>query len=263
MARQLITAVDIREAKRNGTLDLALAEGCLVTPQAADEARRLGVRLQRGRGVPAPGPVSAPERATPTPAPRPQAAAAANATGDALFAEVRRLVAAKLPAEARNSPLVDQLVKKALDEALYARGACGLSCPALDGASAAPAKDPAKDQVGGVVRVNSRALPWENFSQAPCKELVNIVDVITDKDGSPLGVGYLEWEKASFPWTLNYYEVDIVLEGSLHITVGGQTLVGKPGDVFYVPKGTNLVFGSPGYVKFAYVTWPADWASQG
>ncbi|WP_350650244.1 AraC family ligand binding domain-containing protein [Pseudomonas sp. HY13-MNA-CIBAN-0226] len=48
----------------------------------------------------------------------------------------------------------------------------------------------------------------------------------------------------------------------MHITCGGKTYKGGPGDVFFIPKGSAIEFGSPGKVRFVYVTYPADWAAQ-
>jgi ethanolamine utilization protein EutQ len=86
-------------------------------------------------------------------------------------------------------------------------------------------------------------------------------DVITAADG-PLAVGYLTLTKGSFPWTLSYDEVQIVLEGELHIGTEQGVRVGKPGDVLYVPKGSSITFGTPSWAKFVYVTFPADWEAQ-
>ena len=66
----------------------------------------------------------------------------------------------------------------------------------------------------------------------------------------------------SFPWTLNYDEVQIVLEGELHIGTPDGVRVGRPGDVLYVPKGSTITFSTPTWAKFVYVTYPADWESQ-
>ena len=46
----------------------------------------------------------------------------------------------------------------------------------------------------------------------------------------------------------DYDEVDLVLEG-------------PAGDVFYIPKGSKILFGTPWRTKAFYVKYPADWAS--
>ncbi len=37
---------------------------------------------------------------------------------------------------------------------------------------------------------------------------------MTGDDGSSMAAGFMQWENAFFPWTLNYDEIDMVLEGS-------------------------------------------------
>ncbi len=96
----------------------------------------------------------------------------------------------------------------------------------------------------------------------PPEMSVNTVDVVTADDGSPVAAGYMTLTKGSFPWTLTYDEVQIVLEGELHLggEAGGQ--IGYPGDVLYVPRGSSITFGTPSWAKFVYVTFPANWEDQ-
>ena len=91
---------------------------------------------------------------------------------------------------------------------------------------------------------------------------VGLADVITARDGSPMTAGIMSWGRAdSFPWSLDYDEVDLVLEGVLQITIDGRMLEGHAGDVFYIPKGSKILFGTPWRTKVFYVTYPADWAA--
>ncbi len=182
---------------------------------------------------------------------------------------VRRAVLERLPEAARVDDLVRRLVDKALSEvsAPHSSSGCGSGCGACSGpcscAPSAPLNElppgPGRSKAGRVVAVDSRRLPWEKFPGA-ATGTVNIVDVITPKDGSPMGGGYLEWDAVSFPWHLTYAELDVVLEGELHISSDGKTVVGRPGDMLFIPADTHVIFSSPGYVKFAYAVWPADWS---
>jgi ethanolamine utilization protein EutQ len=88
---------------------------------------------------------------------------------------------------------------------------------------------------------------------------VRLKDVITSRDGAPVAAGYMALERGEFPWTLTYDEVDIVLEGELVITRGAQAVHGLPGDTIFIPKGSKITFGTPSFVHFVYVTYPADW----
>ena len=63
----------------------------------------------------------------------------------------------------------------------------------------------------------------------------------------------------SFPWHLDYDEIEYVLEGVLEITAGQEKVVGQPGDIIAIPKGTSITFGTPSWAKFLYVTYPANW----
>ena len=91
---------------------------------------------------------------------------------------------------------------------------------------------------------------------------IRLADVITGARGSPMAAGFMTWQKGSFPWTLNYDEIDLVLEGKLEVRKGAQVVVADPGDVLYIPRGSDIYFGSPSRAKVFYVTYPADWEGQ-
>ncbi len=88
---------------------------------------------------------------------------------------------------------------------------------------------------------------------------VRTTDVVTSADGSPMAAGYMTLTAGEFPWTFSYDEVQIVLEGELHLGTPDGVRVGKPGDVLFVPKGSKITFGTPSWARFVYVTFPADW----
>ena len=68
--------------------------------------------------------------------------------------------------------------------------------------------------------------------------------------------------KSVFDWTLNYDEIDYVIEGKLEIVIDGRTIVGEKGDVLLIPKGSNIKFKATEYAKFIYVVYPANWMEQ-
>ena len=84
-------------------------------------------------------------------------------------------------------------------------------------------------------------------------------DVVTSEDGSPMAAGYMTLTAGEFPWTFSYDEIQIVLEGELHIGTPEGVRIAKPGDVMYIPKGSEITFGTPSWTRFVYVTFPADW----
>ena len=114
----------------------------------------------------------------------------------------------------------------------------------------------------GLVLVRGDTVKLAPFPGAGPGKHVGLADVISGRDGSPMTAGIMSWGREdSFPWTLDYDEVDLVLEGVLQITIGGRMLEGRAGDVFYIPKGSKILFGTPWRTKVFYVTYPADWAS--
>jgi ethanolamine utilization protein EutQ len=88
---------------------------------------------------------------------------------------------------------------------------------------------------------------------------VRLKDVIATQDRSPMGAGYMSLDKGELKWTLTYDEIDIVLEGELVITRGSEQVRGGPGDTIYIPKGSSIIFGTPGHARFVYVVFPVNW----
>lgn len=84
-------------------------------------------------------------------------------------------------------------------------------------------------------------------------------DTVRAADGSPMAAGYMSLECGSLPWTLNYDEIDVVLEGELVIRRGAETAQAGPGDCIFIPKGSSITFETPNFARFVYVTYPANW----
>lgn len=75
-----------------------------------------------------------------------------------------------------------------------------------------------------------------------------------------LACGFMEMTESEFDWTLNYDEVDYIIDGTLEIKTDSEVISGNAGDVIMIPKGSTISFSAPGYVKFFYVTYPANWS---
>ena len=131
-------------------------------------------------------------------------------------------------------------------------------------APTAPAPQVGERIVGpnGLTVVRGESVTLAPFQGAGPDRDVRLADLITARDGSPMTAGIMSWAREdSFPWSLDYDEVDLVLEGVLQITIDGHTLEGRAGDVFFIPKGSKVLFGTPWRTKVFYVTYPADWAA--
>lgn len=227
--KTLISAQTVRDAHAKGQTCLLADKTVLVTPEARSLAEQLGVRLE-----------ATPQSAT-TKIPAPSE-----------LDTIRAAVLSQLPADAaKNSELVSQIVQK------VCAAQRALSTPAPTSAQA-PAS-PMKSQAGGIKCVDGASVRLGVFPGAGADKQVGIADVITAADGAPIAAGFMAWSQSFFPWTLDYDEIDLVLEGELHIRCKGQTFVAKAGDVLYIPKGSEIEFGTPTAVRFFYVTYPANW----
>jgi len=83
---------------------------------------------------------------------------------------------------------------------------------------------------------------------------------LVSKEESKMSAGFLTIENSRFEWELTYEEIDYVIEGTLTVEINGKTYTAYPGDVLFVPSGTNVVWGSPDKARVFYTTYPANWA---
>lgn len=234
--KTLISAQTVRDAQATGRCCLPAGKDVLITPEARGLADQLGIRLDSAINDLSVLPACCARNAGGT-------KEVSEPRGDDDLAALRSAVLAKLPADAAKQPaLVEQVMQKV--RAAQTADAAAHSWPAAG---------------GGIKLVKEGEIRLGIFEGAGAEKEVGIADVITAADGAPLAAGFMAWSESFFPWTLDYDEVDLVLEGELHIRCDGQTFVGKAGDVLYIPKGSAIEFGTPGKVRFFYVTYPANW----
>ena len=88
-------------------------------------------------------------------------------------------------------------------------------------------------------------------------------DLFSLEQSPRLGAGIMEMTDTTFPWTLNYDEMDYVVSGRLDIRINGRTVSAGPGELIYIPKGSAIQFSVAGHARFLYFVCPADWQSRG
>jgi ethanolamine utilization protein EutQ len=178
----------------------------------------------------------------------PPPAAAPEPAGKSESQRIRETIIAQLPEGAFTESLVAQLMDKVMKEK-----------QAREGEEMQPGFTSVTGR-GGVKVIDGSSVKFGRFDGAQ-PHCVGLTDLVTDQDGSSMAAGFMQWENAFFPWTLNYDEIDMVLEGELHVRHEGETLIAKAGDVMFIPKGASIEFGTPTRVRFLYVAWPANWQS--
>lgn len=126
------------------------------------------------------------------------------------------------------------------------------------GQSARPYREEKDDS--GLKVVRGHSVTYEVFDTGNPVTKVGYREVIS-KNESHMSSGFLTIDHSFFTWTLTgYEETDIILEGSLSITINGKTYYASQGDVLFIPKDATVVWNAEDHVKLFYSTYPADWA---
>lgn len=241
MAKRIITEADVLEAAA-ARKSLCVTPGeCIVTDQARDRALELGVELSGGTS--ADGGTSAGGGTAAASAQAGVLGLAKQSAGQNAGQNVEQLVrqacealGGKLPPGADHGK-VERLVREAIEARISA----------ATGAAASTALPE------GVVFIESGKALGQGAGSVPAKDRAVLTEVLGSPGGSRLAAGYLVWEGASFDRVVEAPEVAIVIEGELHLTVGGQALIGKPGDMVYLPQGAKVMYSAPSRVKLACV----------
>ena len=87
-------------------------------------------------------------------------------------------------------------------------------------------------------------------------------DLFTLQESPRLGCGLMVMERTTFPWTLNYDEIDYVVEGELSILIDGKRVTAGPGEIILIPKGSSIHFSVENKARFLYFVYPANWQEQ-
>ena len=256
MSKKIITAQDIRDARKAGQTSLACAADAIVTPQARDDAHAYGIALTRIR--PDVGPATVPnivvEKNQSQQAPVPQKAALPSAglvqntppaqPQNTLWDMVREQVAAKL------GPAFDAAAFNAVVATIQAQG----QSPDTGQGKVQMAEKTAGQDASGVNVIRHSALSGAAGNASPSTGVI-LTDVLAP-DASGPGVGYLEFTSQSFDLTFPAHEVVTVLEGELSVTVQGKTVQARAGEAVRIASGVLATLTASGPVRCLYTAWP-------
>ncbi|EAC6105668.1 DUF861 domain-containing protein, partial [Listeria monocytogenes] len=73
-------------------------------------------------------------------------------------------------------------------------------------------------------------------------DVVYTKDLVTLEESKRLGFGLMEMKDTTFDWFLDYDEVDYVIEGRLDVVIDGRTVSAGPGEIIFIPKGSQIKF---------------------
>ena len=114
----------------------------------------------------------------------------------------------------------------------------------------------------GVMSFHTPLWKPEPFDTGKAGDKVYLKDMVSLEESPRLGFGVMELDHSTFRWTLNYDEVDYVIDGTLEILIDGRKVVGQAGDVIFIPARSTIEFSSPNLARFLYVVYPANWYEQ-
>lgn len=129
-------------------------------------------------------------------------------------------------------------------------------------AAKAGAKRVGKSGVTSISLPQLDVRPEDRLDTGKATDKVYTRDLLTLDESPRLGLGLMTMEDTTFPWHLDYDEVDYVIDGQVDIIVGDEVMSAGPGEVLFIPKGSDIQFSVKGKARFIYVTYPADWQNQ-
>lgn len=114
----------------------------------------------------------------------------------------------------------------------------------------------------GVISADPETYVLEKFPFPIESDRVWLKDVFSLEESPRIGCGIMELDNSSLEWTLQYDEIDYVIDGVLDIIVDGRKVSTEAGRILLIPKGTKVTFLAENKVRFMYVVYPANWAEQ-
>lgn len=139
---------------------------------------------------------------------------------------------------------IESLVRKILLEELAGKGS---------------AKRVSKAGVTSISLPSLDVRPEDRLDTGNPEHQVYTRDLFTLEESPRLGLGLMTMDKTTFPWHLDYDEVDYVIEGRLDVISGDEVMSAGPGEIIFIPKGSDIQFSVKDKARFIYVTYPADW----
>lgn len=90
-------------------------------------------------------------------------------------------------------------------------------------------------------------------------DMAQVTEVTGTGSGTKLGTGFGRFTDAEIPWTVQYDEVILVLEGEITVRTEAGDLTAGPRDCIWLPAGTDLTYIAKSALVF-YAIEPANWA---
>ena len=96
-----------------------------------------------------------------------------------------------------------------------------------------------------------------DFDLTPGERGANVVAAVNGAVSKGLGGGIGVFENCSIPWTVTYDEILYGIDGTMRVIVAGEIHELGPGDILWLPAGTELVYEADAKSTFFFAVNPA------
>ncbi|HEV7845004.1 MAG TPA: cupin domain-containing protein [Thermoleophilaceae bacterium] len=104
--------------------------------------------------------------------------------------------------------------------------------------------------------VNPDQLPWQSLDGVPG---MTIRQALGPDESNSLSAGFTRFKETSFDFRLEFDECLLVLEGELAVTVDGERLTARKGEVVWLPRHSDVLYEAEDECLVFFAVYPANW----
>ncbi len=104
--------------------------------------------------------------------------------------------------------------------------------------------------------IKSEALAFNHRGGPPGK--AEVARAIGSDLSNSMAAGVAHFDQCSLAWTVLYDEIIYVIDGVFRLNLPDGVIEGRPGDVIWVPEGTELKYEGDKASIF-YAVYPGNW----
>ena len=95
------------------------------------------------------------------------------------------------------------------------------------------------------------------FDLTPGESGGNVIATVNGAVSQRLGGGIGVFENCSIPWTVTYDEILFGIDGTMRVVVADEVHEMGPGDILWLPEGTELIYEADKKATFFFAVSPA------
>jgi len=95
------------------------------------------------------------------------------------------------------------------------------------------------------------------FDLTPGEGGANVIATVNGAVSQKLGGGIGVFENCNIPWTVTYDEILFGIDGTMRVVVGDDIHEMGPGDIMWLPQGTELIYEADEKATFFFAVAPA------